>query len=114
MRKFYTKNATTVHTGATVSLYRPDRFWKIEIQVHLGRLEFDHLVLVADIVDEANLGVNIMNMYDFAVGFTKNVLRFRQVMLPATNTSNKSMDMINQLTAVTTPNSEISSWLEQT
>ena len=38
-------------------------FGKVEIHTRLGRLEFNHQVLVADIVDEAILGVDVMNAY---------------------------------------------------
>ena len=84
--------------GATVSIVRPDVvkdlkpiccscslrtgtgqpvkvFGKVEIHLRLGRLEFSHQVLVADIVDEAIFGVDVMNAYRFIVDFKNNVLR---------------------------------------
>ena len=48
--------------------------WR-EIHLSLGRLEFDHQVLVADIVDKAILGVNIINANGFIVDFKNNALR---------------------------------------
>ena len=41
----------------------------MEIHLRLGRFEFDHHVLVADIMDEAILGVDVMNAYGFVVDF---------------------------------------------
>ena len=63
-------------------------FGKVDIHLHLGRVEFDHQVLVADIVDEAILGVDIMNVYGFIVDFKNNVLRIgkEKVMLSTTET----------------------------
>ena len=54
-----------------------------EIHLRLGRLEFYHQVLVADIVDEAILGVNVRNAYGFIVDFKNNVLKItgEEVML---------------------------------
>ena len=65
-------------------------------------------VLVADIVEEAILGVDIMNVHGFIVNIKNNVSRIRkeEVMLTITNMPEKLMDMINQV-AVTIPlNSE--------
>ena len=73
----------TVDTGATVSIVRPDLvsnrhplissctiqtvtgspvkvLGKVDVGVRLGLLEFNHQMLVADIVDEAILGTDIM------------------------------------------------------
>ena len=84
-------------------------FGKLE-EIHLrhGRLEFDHQVLVADIVDEANLGVDVMNAYGFIVDFTNNVLRIgkEEVMLSTMSTSEKSMDVVNQVVVTVPPNSD--------
>ena len=84
----------TVDTGATVSIVRPDMvkdlkpiwcscslrtatrrpvkvYGKVEIHLRLGRLELNHQVLVADIVDEAILSVDVMNAYGLiAVSYT--------------------------------------------
>ena len=59
----------------------------IRDSLRLGRLEFDHQVLVADIVGEAILGVGIMNAYGFIVNFKNNVLRIgkKELMLSITN-----------------------------
>ena len=64
-------------------------FGKVKIHPRLGRLEFNHQVLVADIVDEAILGVDVMNAYGFTVDFKNNVLRIgkEEVMLSTMNTS---------------------------
>ena len=55
----------------------------MEIHLCLSRLEFNHQVLVADIVDEAILGVVVMNAYGFKDDFKNNVLRIggEEVML---------------------------------
>ena len=50
-------------------------YGEVEIYLRLGRLEVNHQVLVADIVDEAILGVDVMNAYGFIVDFKYNVLR---------------------------------------
>ena len=59
---------------------------------------------VADIVDEAILGVDVMNAYGFIVDFKNCVLRIggEEVMLSTMTTAEKSMDIINQV-AVTVP-----------
>ena len=53
-------------------------FGKVEIHLRIGRLEFDHQVLVADIVDEAILGVGILNAYGFIVDFKNSVMKIRK------------------------------------
>ena len=80
----------------------------MQIHLRLGRLEFNQQVLVADIVDAAILGVNVMNAYGFIVVFKNNVLRIggEEVMLSTTTTSEKSMDMVNQVAVSVPPNSE--------
>ena len=50
-------------------------YGKVKIHLLLGRLEFNHQVLASDIVDEAILGVDVMNAYGFTVDFKNNVLR---------------------------------------
>ena len=87
-------------TGRPVKVYG-----KVEIHLRFGRLEFNHQVLVADIVDEAILVVDVMNTYGFIVDFKNNVLRIggEEVML---TTSEKSMDVINQMAVTVPPNSE--------
>ena len=71
----------TVDTGTTVSIVRPDvvknlkpiwcscslqtatgRPGKVEIHLHLGRLQFNHQVLVADIVDLSLIHISKVNM----------------------------------------------------
>ena len=83
-------------------------FGIVGIHLYLGGREFDHQVLAADIVDEAILGMDIMNAYGFVVYFKTKVLRIRQeeVMLFSTNTSEKSMDVVNQVAVTVLPNSE--------
>ena len=51
-------------------------FGKMEIHLCIRLLEFNHQVLVADIVDEAILGVDIMN----AVSYTHLDVYKRQVL----------------------------------
>ena len=83
-------------------------YGKVEIHLCLGRLEFNHQVLVADIVDEAILGVEVMNAYGFIVDFKNNVLRIggEEVMVSTMTTAEKSMDIINQVAVTVLPNSE--------
>lgn len=51
----------------------------MEIHLRLDRHEFDgQLLLAADIVDEAILGVHIMKAYGFVVDFKNNILRIGQ------------------------------------
>ena len=59
----------------------------IRDSLHVGRLEFDHQVLVAYIVYEAILGIAMMNTYGFIGDFTNNVLRIGkdEVILSTTN-----------------------------
>ena len=82
-------------------------FGKVEVQLRLGRLDFNQ-VLVADIVDEAILGVDVMNAYGFIVDFKNNVLRIggEEVMLSTMTTAEKSTDVINQVAVTVPPNSE--------
>ena len=82
--------------------------WKVEVHLRLGRLESDHQVLDADIVDTAILGVDVMNAYGFIVDFKNNVLRIggEEVMLSTMKTAEKSMDVINQVAVTVPPNSE--------
>ena len=40
---------------------------KVDVRVRLGILEFNHQMLVADIVDEVILGTDVMNAYRFVV-----------------------------------------------
>ena len=40
---------------------------KVDVRVRLGLLEFSHQMLVADIVDEVILGMDITNAYGFVV-----------------------------------------------
>ena len=47
-------------------------FGKVEIHLRHGRLEFN---LAVDIVDEAILGVDVMNTYGFIINFKNKVLR---------------------------------------
>ena len=83
-------------------------FGKVEIHLRLGRLEFNHQVLVTDVVDEAILGVDVMDAYGFIVDFKNNVLRIggEEVMLSTMTTAEKSMDVINQVAVTVPPNSE--------
>ena len=46
----------------------------MEIHICQDQLEFYHQVLIVDAVDEAILGVEIMNVYGFVVNFKNNVL----------------------------------------
>ena len=59
-------------------------------------------------MDEAILGVVAMNTYGFIVELKNNVLRIGKeaVMLSIINTSEKSMDVINQVAVTVLPNSE--------
>ena len=81
---------------------------EIRLHLHLGRLEFNPQVLVADIVDEAILGVDVMNAYGFKVDLRNNVLRIggEKLMLSTMTTSKKSIDVINQLAVAVPPNPE--------
>ena len=65
---------------------------KVDIQLNLGHLEFDHQVLV-DIVDKAILCVNIMSAYGFIVCVKNNAVRIRHegVMLCTVNMSETSL-----------------------
>ena len=45
----------------------------MEIHQHLGRFEFDHRVDFTDIVDEANLVVDVMKTYAIILDFKNNV-----------------------------------------
>ena len=51
---------------------------KVDVRVRLGLLEFSHQMLIADIVDEAILGTDIMNAYRFVVDLRENVLKVSQ------------------------------------
>ena len=91
----------TIDTGATVSIMRPDLVsnrqplnssctiqtvtgspvkvvGKLYVRVRLGLLEFNHQMLVADIVDEVILGTDIMNAYGFVVDLRENILKVGQ------------------------------------
>ena len=59
-------------------------------------------------MDEAILGVDVMNAYGFIVDFENNVLRIggEEVMLSTMTTAEKSMDVINQVAVTVPPNSE--------
>ena len=83
-------------------------YGKAEIHLRLDRLEFNHQVLVAEIVDETILGVDTMNAYGFIVDFKNNVLRIggEEVMLSTMTTAEKSKDVINQVAVTVPPNSE--------
>ena len=63
--------------------------------------------LVADIVDEAILCVDVMNAYGFIVDFKNNVLRIgEKLTLSTMNTLEKLIDVINQVAVTVPPNSE--------
>ena len=51
---------------------------QVDICVHLGLLEINHEMLVADIVDEVILCKDIMNAYGFVVDLGENVLKVGQ------------------------------------
>ena len=77
----------------------------MEIHLCLGRHEFDHQVLVPDIVDEPILGVDIINAYGFIVNFKNNVSRIgkEEIILSVINRSEKSRDVINQVSVTLPP-----------
>ena len=74
-------------------------FGKVKIHLRLGRLEFNHQVLVADIVDEPILVVDVMNAYGFIVDFKNSVMRIggEEVMLSITTISEKSMEVMKDV-----------------
>ena len=51
---------------------------KMDVRVRLGRLEFSHRMLVADIVDQVILGMDIVNTYGFIVDLRENILKVSQ------------------------------------
>ena len=81
-------------------------FGKGDTNLLLSQLVFDYQVLVAGLVDEAVLGVDIMYMFGFVVDFKKPKNQARRNTALYNKFFRKSMDMINQVTITMPPNSE--------
>ena len=66
------------NSNTTVSYTHLDVYKRQGLHLSIGRLKFGQQVLVADIVGETILGVDIMNAYGFIVVLKNNVMRIRK------------------------------------